>query len=168
MRAVCAKCTRPEDFLLVHMKKGELRGPGLQEAYPMEGSWELTERARRSTLVASQPLRRGQFGGGSGPGSWGNLFGQDPKEMGGQGRTYLACRGRPPGKPLPSRAGGSPGGQGLATRIMLFSEWGSLPEGARRRGASCPQRREEASRVRPTAAQELSRPLGKSSQKHLS
>lgn len=34
------------------MKKGELRGPGLQEAYPVAGSCELTERAQRSTLVA--------------------------------------------------------------------------------------------------------------------
>lgn len=51
----------------------------------MSGSWELTERARRSALVASQPWGRGQFGGGSGSGYWGNLFGQDPKEMVGQG-----------------------------------------------------------------------------------
>lgn len=92
---------------------------------------------KRPTLVASEPLSRGQFD--RGPGSWGNPFGQDPKEM----RGWAAHTWLPKGgfqENLCQAEMGGPGRQGLVTGILLFSGRGSLPEGDKQREPIFPEK----------------------------
>lgn len=112
LRAAYAKWAVPEDFFLVHMKKGELRGPGFAKSVPRGGSWELTGTGLRDLPGRpASPTRRGRLGEILVLAPRGSVLGQAAKEMVEGCSIALASRKRPPGNRQPKRrSGGRCGG----------------------------------------------------------
>lgn len=116
--------------------------------------------------MASQPQGRGRCGGGSGPGYRETPLVKTPRKRWDEAECTWLTEGASKAQPSREGGGGRPGGQGLATRILL--QWVGQPfRGCWEEGASSSPKREEARQISPPAAQALSRPLDKSSQRHL-